>query len=149
MPGWMDGRVRCMRLWGRLFNAASPQFIQRLGPAKTNNEIILLFDFFNRFPGLRRFITCIMMMYVKGCPGYVRTNMFIHRCKLCGVPGSEHPPVDFKKRTSICLLKSEFATANLSRTFYRLFRHAFLPLRRKLIPALEHMKQSWRYITLD
>ena len=146
--------LKTMRAWGRLFNAASPQFIQRLqrlqDTSKTHNDVILLFDFFNRYPGLRRLVGSILLMYVQGCPGYVRTNMFTNRCNFCGVPSSEHPAVEFKKRTpTISMISSAKILLRLDRSYYRWSTDMRFLFIKRLQPALELVKQSWVYVSLD
>ena len=139
------------RAWGRLFNASSPQFIKRLkqlqGDSTSHKNVILLVNFFNRYPGLRRFIGSILMMYArKRCPGYTRTSVINNRCKLCGVRSSEHPPAEFEIRAPMAKLASQSTSDRLDRGYYHWIWISAKFLVRRVQPALERVRG---YVPLD
>ena len=151
----MSRRRGDMRGWARLLNAASPQFIQRLGLLKgtstTRNNVILLFDFFSQYPGLRRVVGSILLLYIARlvCPGYVRTNIFTNRCKLCGVPSSKHPMVEFKKRRpTIARLDSREFLLYTTKGYFRWSGSLSRHMSGKFETSLEHVKQSWMYVCI-
>merc|ERR1719174_2167737 len=145
----MAGHLGAMRAWARLFNAVSPQRLQRLqGTSTTDDNITLLFDFFNRYPGLRRLIGSMLLVYVARCRGYVRTDKFTDRCKSCGVPSSEHPAVEFPEHTPtamLALFKKTSLLSRLCRAYYRSVGEINMLVTVGLLHTLEPVKQAWAY----